>query len=200
MSHDNQDRAALRDRLAKIATAEGLKVKDVDALTDAALESGISLWFHGIEAEQAIADKLHTLASKRRELFEAPVTVITGPANLPAEFVKTLGALDWSKLPAVRRMQLWSAWCQKTGHTARTPNAMAPKLVAPTAANALTNAAKPGDRLAVVYAQRELATLEAKLAGLERQTGGGLNIELHRAAERRHIEDRIASIRRRIAA
>lgn len=112
MIDEATERAALTARLKTIATREGLKVRDPDGLTSAIEQSGVSAWFHGTLDDAAIADRLHTLNSKRRELFEAPTDAA---ANGPADeaFRKWLGpsrVAQWSNLNATTRLGLHHQW------------------------------------------------------------------------------------------
>ncbi|MGC1407419.1 MAG: hypothetical protein WA864_00575 [Acetobacteraceae bacterium] len=200
---DDTYRAELRDRLAKIAAAEGLKPKDVEAVTDAAIAAGVSLWFHGVEEDARIADKLHILASKRSELFasrDVAEPALNGPGpRLPPAFVATLGSLDWSKLPAAQRLQLWDRWCEKNNHPARTLNANTPRTAAPQPGNPLTRSAQTAEqRLAAHYASGELVQLEADLASLRRASSPTSPMATHSRQQKiQRVSDRIASIRRR---
>jgi hypothetical protein len=187
MSENDTDRAALQARLTSIAQREGLKVKDTDALVSAALESGISLWFHGAsETDDTIADKLHILASKRRELFEAPAAALAdGPSD--QAFVAWLGnrAQHWSTLSPQAKLMLTHQFKASQTSTARPTVAdeMSAKYGSPEAAEKRMTAT---ERLKMAHASNSTAkasrpttvaplpamaglTGQAKLAALDAQ-------------------------------
>ena len=192
---DETERAQLAARATQLANAAGLPaIADTDALVNKLNASGVSIHFHAHLDDDTVIAKLRTLANDGA-LFVQDVP-LNGPGpKLPAGFVTYLGGLapDFAKMPASKRLGLWSDWCAKTGTTsARTINPLAPKIVAPIPCPS-GSAYNP-----------ELERLETRLRNLDaRPTPQGFQARQQHQRSREFIQskiDRIASVRRRTAA
>ncbi len=97
---------AMVAKLSAICTREGLKPRDMAAVCEAAAMGGLSAFTLNTVPDDVIADRLHALASKRRELFDAGAPINTH--GLPADFAAYLKNLlpVWSTLRPEVKIQL----------------------------------------------------------------------------------------------
>ncbi len=182
------ERQTLTARLTKLAEREGLKIKDAEGLTDACISGGISEYFHSVENDDSIADRIRIVHSKAPDLFEQPATspAPLHSAGLSPAFRAFIGAINWDTAPALTRMRLWDRFCAATGTKARSSTAKP-------AAAAYT-------RPILVDLQREASRMTAELGRLREDRSGGMREQAMRAQRISNLESRLAVLTDRGAA